>query len=191
MDIADRLARWHGEDRQKADLKRANLTAKMTERKAARTPMKFQLTESTTPEGSPPKMATPIKQPSSPLKPTRTPSPIKDRKPRPPFSTTPKRSPLPKTKAKTPEPVFRKPLPKNSNDKHAKQTTTTAFKNPGNRRIPVLDRNALRTPSKEIVSSLDKAIDQKIEEDAKSGMEFTPSGNRVKDLLDARARFGV
>ncbi|RAR13949.1 hypothetical protein DDE83_002680 [Stemphylium lycopersici] len=194
MDIADRLARWHGEDRQKADLKRAKLAAKMTDKKAARTPMKFRLTESTTPEGSPPKMVTPIKQPASPLKPTRTPSPTKERKPRPPFSTTPKHSPLPKTKAKSPELVFRKPLLKNNNNnnnKHPKQTTTTAFKTAGNRRIPVLDRNALRTPSKEIVSSLDKAIDQKIEEDARSGMEFTPSGNRVKDLLDARARFRV
>lgn len=50
----------------------------------------------------------------------------------------------------------------------------------------VVDRNATRTPSKRIVSSLDKAIDEKIAEDARRGLEFTPGGNRVRDLLEAR-----
>jgi hypothetical protein len=50
------------------------------------------------------------------------------------------------------------------------------------------DPNAFRTPSKEIESSLDRAIDEKIEEYAKSGKEFTPSGNRVKSLLEAREK---
>jgi hypothetical protein len=48
------------------------------------------------------------------------------------------------------------------------------------------DPNALRTPSKEIQSALDRAIDAKIAEDARSGREFTPSGNRISDLLAKR-----
>jgi hypothetical protein len=44
----------------------------------------------------------------------------------------------------------------------------------------------MRTPSKDIVSSLDAAIDRKIAEDARRGLEFTPGGNRLRDLLNAR-----
>jgi hypothetical protein len=61
-----------------------------------------------------------------------------------------------------------------------------APKTPVNRRMTVLDRNATRTPSKDIVSSLDAAIDRKIAEDARRGLEFTPGGNRLRDLLNAR-----
>lgn len=43
------------------------------------------------------------------------------------------------------------------------------------------------TPSKEIQSSLDKAIDEQIAYDASLGKTFTPSGNRISDLL-ARKR---
>jgi hypothetical protein len=56
--------------------------------------------------------------------------------------------------------------------------------------MPVLDRNATRTPSKAIVSSLDRAIDRKIADDARSGLEFTPGGNRLRDLLDAKEKGG-
>lgn len=49
-----------------------------------------------------------------------------------------------------------------------------------------IDRNALRTPSKTIVHSLDKAIDEKIAEDAARGVVVTAGGNRVRDLLEAR-----
>ncbi|EUC40484.1 hypothetical protein COCMIDRAFT_108701 [Bipolaris oryzae ATCC 44560] len=48
------------------------------------------------------------------------------------------------------------------------------------------DRNALRTPSKTILHSLDKAIDEKIAEDAARGVVVTAGGNRVRDLLEAR-----
>ncbi|KAL6707312.1 hypothetical protein ACN47E_004300 [Coniothyrium glycines] len=41
---------------------------------------------------------------------------------------------------------------------------------PPTSRIAVIDRNALRTPSKEIQESLDKAIDEKIREDSKRSM---------------------
>jgi hypothetical protein len=48
----------------------------------------------------------------------------------------------------------------------------------------------MRTPSKAIVSSLDRAIDRKIADDARSGLEFTPGGNRLRDLLDAKEKGG-
>lgn len=64
----------------------------------------------------------------------------------------------------------------------------TPAKLPPTSRIATLDHNAFRTPSKGIQSSLDRAIDAKIEEDARSGKEFTPSGNRIRDLLEARMR---
>lgn len=54
------------------------------------------------------------------------------------------------------------------------------------------DRNALRTPSKTILHSLDRAIDEKIAEDAARGVVVTAGGNRVRDLLEARkGRRGV
>lgn len=44
----------------------------------------------------------------------------------------------------------------------------TPLLTPGNSRIAILDRNALRTPSKSIVESLDRAIDEKIREDRRA-----------------------
>lgn len=52
-----------------------------------------------------------------------------------------------------------------------------------------LDRGALRTPSKEMVSKLDKEIDAHLEDEARAGRVFTPSGQRISDLL-ARKREG-
>ncbi|KAH7130215.1 hypothetical protein B0J11DRAFT_522666 [Dendryphion nanum] len=48
------------------------------------------------------------------------------------------------------------------------------------------DEAATRTPSKEIESSLDRAIDRQIVLDMKKGHEFTPGGNRISDLLKRR-----
>jgi hypothetical protein len=64
-------------------------------------------------------------------------------------------------------------------------------KTPVSRAVDPENPNAYRTPSKEIESSLDRAIDEKIEEYARSGKEFTPSGNRVKSLLEARGKGGI
>ncbi len=116
--------------------------------------------ESYTPPGQPTRLPSPIKSPSKTrLTVPKTPTVKK--------GTLPMKTPTPKiTKP-------RKPLP---------------LKTPTNRRIDPRDPNALRTPSKEIESSLDRAIDAKIAEDARSGKTFTPSGNRISELLEARKR---
>ncbi|KAF2732289.1 hypothetical protein EJ04DRAFT_566081 [Polyplosphaeria fusca] len=44
------------------------------------------------------------------------------------------------------------------------------------------------TPSKEVVSSLDRAIDEGIVGYVKDGKVFTPGGNRVSDLMGARGK---
>lgn len=48
------------------------------------------------------------------------------------------------------------------------------------------DRTAICTPSREIQSSLNVAIDRQIDSDAKAGQVFTPSGNRISELLERR-----
>ncbi|KAF1937686.1 hypothetical protein EJ02DRAFT_48934 [Clathrospora elynae] len=191
--IADRVAEWNSEDRKKAKsphlVKTANNPTKAPTkmksflRKPSKIGLKVELKESFTPEGSPTK-------PLSPIKDSDLPPSIKGPAYPPPYfegTTTPKHSPSPKPGI--PSPRIRAPKtpgPRNPAVTRLKQAA--ALKTPVSHLIPILDRNALRTPSKTIVSSLDKAIDAKIAEDARSGKEFTPSGNRVSDLLDARVK---
>ncbi|KAK7185734.1 hypothetical protein DPSP01_012881 [Paraphaeosphaeria sporulosa] len=52
--------------------------------------------------------------------------------------------------------------------------------------MKALDRGAVRTPSKEMVSKLDKEIDAHLENEARAGRVFTPSGQRISDLLAKR-----
>ncbi|KAL5407741.1 hypothetical protein PMIN06_006024 [Paraphaeosphaeria minitans] len=52
--------------------------------------------------------------------------------------------------------------------------------------MKALDRGAARTPSKEMVSKLDKEIDAHLENEARAGRIFTPSGQRISDLLAKR-----
>jgi hypothetical protein len=53
-----------------------------------------------------------------------------------------------------------------------------------------LDHNAVRTPSKEMVSKLDKEIDAHLEREAQAGRVFTPGGQRISDLLAKRRESG-
>ena len=189
-DIADRLAGWHNENRKKAEADRAKVPTRPANKTPARTPLRTQPIESTTPDGSPDKnlillMETPAS--TEPL------SPTKDAKSRP-FSTKPPPPTTPKAKTRAPAPAPKTPIPKTPalgarkaavNDLR-QPIMAGAPKTPVNRRMTVLDRNATRTPSKDIVSSLDAAIDRKIAEDARRGLEFTPGGNRLRDLLNAR-----
>jgi hypothetical protein len=149
----------------------------------AKTLVNSQPTESTTPDGSPAKILTPVKVPAS----TRTSKvvpPTKDVKSR--LSTKPSAPSTPKSKPSVLAPKTPAPGPRNTAAVNNLRQPITAAKTPVSRRIPVLDRNATRTPSKAIVSSLDRAIDRKIADDARSGLEFTPGGNRLMDLLDAK-----
>jgi hypothetical protein len=161
IDIADRVAEWNSEDRKKAVA--ASPRTRMKEKTPKR--VKFTGKESHTPTGSPTRCTSPGKL-SSPVKPPQ-----------------PHSQPTPRTaKLKTPTAPPKTPFPKKT---LASRLHTSHPRTPENTRLPILDRNALRTPSKAIVTSLDAAIDRKIEEDARSGREFTPSGNRVRDLLEA------
>ncbi|CAO2650178.1 Nn.00g014700.m01.CDS01 [Neocucurbitaria sp. VM-36] len=163
VDIADRVAQWNSEDR-----KKAAPSVLPTTPHALKSPIKSSIQpakqtmnkKSYTPQGSPTKLSSPIKHPH--LQPTSG---------RPSPSPKPPRTPAPRAKTAV----------NRLRDMHT-------LKAPASRRISVLDRNAARTPSKAIESSLDRAIDAKIAEDAASGKEFTPSGNRIRDLLDARGR---
>jgi hypothetical protein len=185
-DIADRLARWHDEDRRKAQMNRRTATAKTPISTPAAKRVESQLDESTTPDGSPAKILTPAKAPASTS--TSKLLAIKDAKSRP-LSTKNSAPSTPKCKPSATAPKTPVQDPRNAAalNKNLRQPVA-ATKTPVNRRIPVLDRNATRTPSKAIVSSLDRAIDRKIAEDARGGLEFTPGGNRLKDLLDAKSK---
>ncbi|CAE6995101.1 KAR9 multi-domain protein [Pyrenophora teres f. teres] len=144
-------------------------------------------TPSTTPKSTPPTTTLELAHPFSsthlhPPTPTFTPTPSASPTPLS-FTPTPSASPSPSpstplSKRKPPFKYPITPLPA----PHTPITRCT----PAN--IAAADRNATRTPSKRIVSSLDKAIDEKIAEDARRGLEFTPGGNRVRDLLEARGR---
>ncbi|KAJ4350042.1 uncharacterized protein N0V89_008663 [Didymosphaeria variabile] len=121
-------------------------------------------TKSYTPPGSP---ATPGMLPRSPRqahlfasKPT--PSPAKK-----------KLSPLknPKIRALTAA-APRTPLPRNKGD------------------VRGMNRGALRTPSKEMGNKLDAEIDAHLEREALAGRVFTPSGQRISDLLARRRKSG-
>ncbi|KAG9185408.1 hypothetical protein G6011_07952 [Alternaria panax] len=193
-DIAARLAAWHKEDRKKAQTNHSAVPTRPINKSPAKPPAKSQsneMNESTTPEGSPDKTLDSLTgvfalpKPSSPTKNVRS-QPLSTK------STTPA---TPRSKPSAPAP--KTPIPKTPalgtrkaavNDLRQPITAGVGAgaKTPVNRRISVLDRNATRTPSKAIVSSLDAAIDRKIAEDARRGLEFTPGGNRLRDLLDAK-----
>ena len=51
-----------------------------------------------------------------------------------------------------------------------------------------VDQGALRTPSKEMVSKLDREINAHLESQERQGRMFTPSGQRIRDLLAATRR---
>jgi hypothetical protein len=183
IDIANRLREWHEEDRKKAEAETPHwktpvktppvADGEILTRTFTKDETKDEVAESCTPEGSPTKHLTPIKE-------SLTPSPPKNSRPGP-LSSNPNPPSTP-----NPSPRFPKsPLPKTP---AARNPVLARLKTPANRRASTLDRNATRTPSKAIISSLDRAIDEKIAEDARSGREFTPSGNRVRDLLVARGR---
>lgn len=151
-DIAGRVTEWKTEDRRKASVE-------IPPAGLPKTPSRPALTLNT---------AQPNKDPSTlPRSPSKLPSPIKH--PKPPNPTTAQTKAAPKT-----------PQPKKTAVTRLRDRTD--LRTPGSSRIPLLDRNALRTPS--------KAIDAKIAEYARTGNEFTPSGNRVKDLLEARGLKG-
>ncbi|KAH6870364.1 hypothetical protein BKA58DRAFT_279387, partial [Alternaria rosae] len=108
--------------------------------------------ESTTPDGSPAKILTPANVPA-PTKTSRAFPSTKDVKPRP-LSTKPSAPSTPRSKPSAP--VTKTPAPKTpatglrnvaAANNNLRQPMTAA-KTPVNRRIPVLDRNATRTPSK-------------------------------------------
>jgi hypothetical protein len=186
VDIASRLKEWHEEDRKRAEAKtlRSKIPVMTPPKAAAKTPTristKTEVKQSYTPEGSPTKLLTPIieSKTTSPPKPRRLSSNSN-------LPSTPKAELAPTSK---PTVAPKTPLPKTSAARNPALARLKHSKTPANRRTSTLDRNATRTPSKAIVSSLDKAIDEKIAEDARSGREFTPSGNRVADLLDARGK---
>ncbi|KAJ4326213.1 hypothetical protein N0V94_000160 [Neodidymelliopsis sp. IMI 364377] len=114
--------------------------------------------ESYTPPGNPTRLPSPIKSPSK----TRLVIPV------------------------TPAPKKTAPPTKTPAADATRIKTVLPLKTPVNRRMDPRDPNAMRTPSKEIESSLNRAIDAKIAEYARSGKEFTPSGNRISELLEAK-----
>ena len=123
-----------------------------------------------TPESKDPKIGSRLGQSYTPPgNPTRLPAPVK--------SPSKIRLAMPATPAPK-----KTALPSNA----AKIRTPFTGRAPANHQVDPRDPNATRTPSKEIESSLDRAIDAKIAEDAMSGKEFTPSGNRISELLEAK-----
>ncbi|KAF9697843.1 hypothetical protein EKO04_004019 [Ascochyta lentis] len=164
--IAGRVAEWKDEDRKNAAPK-VPMRAKSTKAPSKPPPKPANGRGAKTPEPRDPKADSGLGQSYTPPgNPTRLPSPVK-----PPSKT---RLVVPTT-----------PAPKKA-ALPAKQRTPLPTKTPVNRRTDLRDPNAVRTPSKEIQSSLDRAIDAKIAEDARSGKEFTPSGNRISELLEAK-----
>lgn len=104
--------------------------------------------------------------------------------PQPPYHTL--LSP-PKPKEGSLKPA-RKPISPLKNRKVRALTSTTP-RTPlprGKGSLKALDRGASRTPSKEMVSKLDKEIDAHLENEAQSGRVYTPSGQRISDLLAKR-----
>ncbi|UPX20052.1 uncharacterized protein EKO05_0010298 [Ascochyta rabiei] len=169
--IAGRVAEWKHEDRKNAAPK-VPVRAKST--KAASRPLSKPANERALKTAEPrgPKADSGLGQSYTPPgNPTRLPSPIK----------SPSKTRLVVPNTPTPKPTAA--LASNA----AKLRTALPAKTPVNRRLELnKDPNAIRTPSKEIQSSLDRAIDAKIAEDARSGKEFTPSRNRISELLDAK-----
>jgi hypothetical protein len=170
--IAERVAGWSDEDRKKAALKKPTRTAKMRSNPTSKTVFN---PIPKTPEPRRNKKEINLEQSYTPPGiPTRLPSPVKSKsKTRLAVPTTPA--------SKKTFPPMRTPAAYPTGTK-----TPLPLMTPANRRIDPRDPNALRTPSKEIESSLDRAIDAKIAEDARNGKEFTPSGNRISELLEAK-----
>ncbi|KAI8930937.1 hypothetical protein NX059_011952 [Plenodomus lindquistii] len=208
--IAERVTQWHSEEREKS-VAAARLPSKIPSKGSGRIVSKgvkdviAAIEESCTPPTSPNKQptrsASPTKLPIRAASPTKL--PIRAASPAKPSAST-----LPKTQHQTPakpKPTTtrlpprtpatippRTPLPTKSKPPTITTTTSSKFTPhtplhtplhaPGSR-IAVLDRNAFRTPSKAIQSSLDRAIDEKIREDARAGREVTIGGQRVGELL--------
>ncbi|KAF2119224.1 hypothetical protein BDV96DRAFT_567218 [Lophiotrema nucula] len=89
-------------------------------------------------------------------------------------SLTPEGSPSAST------PATNKPLNRRTR-RHVTGAPSTPANTGARRRTP-----SSFTPSKEIASSLDSAIDDRINDYARQGRDFTPSGNKVSDLMNAR-----
>jgi hypothetical protein len=176
--IAGQIAQWHSEERTKATPPKARpaprAKAPTTPHKRPSSPTKRLLEDeaddssdekSYTPRGLPTKLRTPAL--SSPVKARTTDVAA--------AATAVAAKPSTPAKKLPAQPVAAICAPKTP----VVRTASSGGGGP-------FDPNALRTPSKEIQSALDRAIDAKIAEDAKSGREFTPSGNRISDLLAKR-----
>ncbi|KAJ4361726.1 hypothetical protein N0V95_001619 [Ascochyta clinopodiicola] len=157
--IAGRVAEWKHEDGQTAAPKHPT-RAKST-KAPSKPPSKPAANERTvtTPEPRDPKADSGLGQSYTPPgNPTRLPSPVK--------SPSKTRLVVPTT----PAPKAPKTTARLASNAAKLRTPILAKKTPVNRRIDPNDPNAIRTPSKEIQSSLDRAIDAKIAEDRLRGV---------------------
>jgi hypothetical protein len=173
--IAGQIAQWHNEDRKKATSPKPRpaprVKAPITPHKRPSSPTKRHLEEE---ESDEEKSYTPLGLPTKLRAPA--PSPMKPRSTAAAPTTPAKKLPA------HPVAAFRAP----KTPVHRTGAAAAAGGPGGGVGNTTFDPNALRTPSKEIQSALDRAIDAKIAEDARSGREFTPSGNRISDLLARR-----
>lgn len=85
-------------------------------------------------------------------------------------------------------PAATTPKAKNKSNLNASTSTTPkpCFSTPLNQRIPEDDSGASVTPSKEIESALDRAIDEHLAQYAREGKVFTPAGQRISTLFENR-----
>lgn len=132
-----------------------------------------QTPPNTTPPGSPkrtpPASTTPPGTPQQPLTPTLL-----------------KQTPTP-NRSSTPEPRPTKASLLRAAKTHGSTPFNPArFSTPRNRLIRPTDPGASVTPSKAIVSSLDRAIDAHLKQYAMEGKELTPAGQRIKVLCERR-----
>ncbi|KAH7082838.1 hypothetical protein BKA63DRAFT_583972 [Paraphoma chrysanthemicola] len=192
LDIAERVAEWNSEDRKRAAKEMEKSKEVATPSKSTKTGHEADKGESYTPEGSPTKLPSPIKKldfkPATKPAINLTPKRAGPKKPTT-ITTTPKpppSSPGPKPKYKS-KPTISTPTKHNppSRPKHLPPHLRT--RNPQPPRTPVsriarMDPNAFRTPSKEIESSLDQAIDKKIEEDRRAGKGWTGVDGLASEL---------
>ncbi|KAH7093463.1 hypothetical protein FB567DRAFT_609960 [Paraphoma chrysanthemicola] len=170
LDIASRVAEWNSEDRKRAARETAKEKETATPSKSTEDGHEVGKEESYTPEGSPTKLPSPIKtldlKPATKLTMDLTP---KRAAPKKPTTTTRQQpsSPRPKANPKS-NPTLSTPKPPKTIPPHLRIRTQPPPRTPVSR-IARIDPNAFRTPSKEIESSLDQAIDRKIEEDRRAG----------------------
>ncbi|KAJ4299414.1 hypothetical protein N0V90_004659 [Kalmusia sp. IMI 367209] len=167
-DIAKQVEEWHSEEQKKNITVRTR--AQSPTKNVPRSRSKRSLTkpttttkdttdkESYTPEGSPAKSLS-----TAPSKRSTSPAKMPNSPPRNLISSL--KNPKLRTNAPT------TPLP-------SKKLT----------KVRGIDRGPLRTPSKEMASKLDAEIDRHLEGDARAGRMFTPSGQRISDLLAAKRR---